>query len=369
MRRLAQPSLLLSIALSGQVSFAAVDSVGINPDADTIVISGSGFGPGPEIVLYDTFEASSANRGGVISLDATPTGEWTTLHSTYTAKYASDGRSGNFSAQLYSGQAGIMQQIQKHVTPTDEFFISYWVRIVGDRVFPGYYTSGSRTFSDDSSYKMMWLIDQDYTGDSSDVCLPTHTGRGVFSLAGNDFNMKTNVGNEWWSWDNWMRLTFWLKANDSNPTSDGTIHFDTISADKGYVHRSYNDPVFDSDGPSQKTYRQINFPGWVRPPKGSGTDILYDDIYISTGNNAAARVELGNAANLSDTTRLDLLNVESWSNSQIVATYPTLKDSEAASMYLYFTGADGRTSQQGIPVGGDVSLKSPPSAVPSVEIK
>lgn len=370
MRLFKKRPLFFAIAFFSQAPLAAVDSVSINTDTGSIVINGSGFGEGPDIELYETFESPSANKGGVVTLDATPTGKWTTLNPNYTAKYATNSRSGNFSAQLYSGDAGIMQQIQKDIIPSDEIFVSYWVRIVGDRIFPGYYTNGSRTFSEDSSFKMLWLIDQDYRGDSSDVVLPTHTGYGVFSLAGNDFNMKTNVGNEWWSWEEWMRLTFWLKANESNPTADGTIHFDTISADKGYAHRQYSDPVFDSDGPSQKTYRQLNFPGWVRPPKGSGTDILYDDIYVSIGDNAAARVELGDAANLDETTQLDILNIQEWTDRQIKANYPTLSGSEAASMYLYFTGADGQTSKQGVPVrvSDSTAPTSPPSVVPSVEV-
>jgi hypothetical protein len=161
--------------------------------------------------------------------------------------------------------------------------------------------------------------------------------------------MVTGVGNDWWSWDNWMRLSFWLKANPDDPTLPGTVTFETLSLDKGYELRSYNTPVFDADGVEPKVYRTINFPGWVRSMEAN-TQILYDDIYIATGPNAASRVEVGNSEVLDEVTRLDLLKVENWSETSISASFPTLTKEDLEEMYLYITTDDGSKNRKGIPL-------------------
>ena len=159
-----------------------------------------------------------------------------------------------------------------------------------------------------------------------------------------------------------MRLSFWLKADPQNPTAPGVIHFDTLSQDKGHEERVYNVPVFDEDGPTVKQYQQMNFPGWVRSIQNPSTNILYDDIYISIGPNAAARVELGNAADLSNVTRLELLKIESWSDTGIRASAPTVNEGELQKLFVYITTSDGVTNEKGIP------LLSPPAQIEALNV-
>ncbi|WP_375192841.1 hypothetical protein [Marinobacter sp.] len=340
----------ITLVLAGAPAYSpasTVSDVSVNIESRTISITGSNFGLGPNQVLYDSFENPGALAGEPISLNASITGNWSWIHNYYTPTYASKGKSGNSSVVAVASTG--MQQLQKKFDGTQEVFVSYSVLLDGE-YFPGDKVYAPRTFSEDSSYKMLWLFDQDVGGDSSDVCLPTHVGsKGKFYIAGNDYNMVYDVGNEWWSWDNWMRITFWLKANPEDPTAPGKVMFETLSADKGYKRRNYNVPVFDADGVTPKAYRQMNFPGWVRSMSG-GTRILYDDIYIALGSNSAARVEVGNAPTLNEVTKLEFLKIESWSPTEIIGTYPTVTDDEIKQMYLYLTGADGITNDSGIPL-------------------
>lgn len=325
---------------------AEVSEVSVDFETGTINIFGNDFGNAPNLLIYDTFENKDALPESKITLQAAVEGSWTWMNEFYSPTYASKGRSGSRSVVAVSHEG--MQQFRKDLGAVQEIYFSYWVRLDGD-FFPGDRVSGPRTFSEDSSFKMVWLWDQDFGGKSSDVCLPTHVGGGRFYLAGNDFNMVTGVGNDWWSWDNWMRLSFWLKANPDDPTLPGTVTFETLSLDKGYELRSYNTPVFDADGVEPKVYRTINFPGWVRSMEAN-TQILYDDIYIATGPNAASRVEVGNSEVLDEVTRLDLLKVENWSETSISASFPTLTKEDLEEMYLYITTADGSTNRKGIPL-------------------
>lgn len=342
---------------------AEVTKISLNQLSGVITVQGTSFGQAPNVILFDTFDNDQAAQDSTVLMAADQIGSWTTTNQFHPTSYSNNSRSGGFSAKVFSGKANSMQQLQLQIPQTQEIYVSYWVRLDGSSYFPGDLVTAARTFSDDSSFKFLWLFDQDVQGKSSDVVLPSHVGKGNFYLAGNDFNMVTNIGNEWWSWDSWMKMSFWLKANPTDPTASGTVYFDTVSSEHGYKHRSYSVPVFDADGLADKVYRQMNFPGWVKSVQDANTDILYDDIYVSVGPNAAARLELGDAPNLSDVKRLDLLKINSWSDSQITANYPTVPGSMLNTMYLYVTTSDGKTSEKGIPVF------NPPSTVSSILIK
>jgi|TARA_Y100001001_G_C7980825_1_gene299305 hypothetical protein len=355
---------LLTVFHVGSAIAAAptISRISTDFERNEISISGVGFGSGPNVLLYDTFESPGAATGAVITLAASEEGAWTEFNQYYLPTYAGSGRSGSQSVKVFDGATQNTNQLRLRFDGIQEFFVSYWVYLEGPKYFPGDLVSSPRTFSEDSSFKMLWVFDTDVKGNSSDVVLPTHVGGGRFYLAGNDTNLVTGLSNDWWSWDQWMRVSFWLKANPENPTNPGTIHFDTLSADKGYTQRVFNVPVFDSDGPAQKQFQQMNFPGWIRSIKGSSTNILYDDIYVSTGPNSAARVELGNAAYLDDVTQLELLTIDSWTDTDIQASASTVEEGSMQKFYLYITDSSGETNAQGIP------LESPPSQIKSFEV-
>lgn len=349
---------LLSLAFPVDGSALTIDNVRISDSGRSIVIQGSGFGQKPNVAVYDTFDpqifsgtdiqGNGSLSGSKISRRAAELGRWS--FGSYTGRYNDDAYSGSYSAQLYRGRIG-MQQVIAKFEPSQEVFVSYWVKLSGGRTFPGDYVDGPEQFSSDSSWKFSWLIDRDYHGRSSDVSLPTHVGGGNFYLAGNDFNMVEDLGNDWWSWNEWIRLSFWLKADDINPTSSGSIQFQTRSIDNGYQLRNYNTPIFDDDGPSRKAYRQINFPGWIRSLKDNDTNVVYDDIYVAYGSNAVSRVEIANDDNYNDADKIYILPQEEWSRNEITVKTLDLLKNDISSMYVYVTDSNGNVNQKGIPLG------------------
>jgi hypothetical protein len=205
---------------------------------------------------------------------------------------------------------------------------------------------------------MAWLIDTSYDGSSSDLCTPTHVGGGSFQIAGNDFRLTyLPKGSEWWSWDNWMRITIWVKADENNPAGAGNYFWQAVSADRGQTTVRASAPVFDADGPTQKAYRYLNLPGWVRT---SGTSQpAYDDVYLATGANAQARIEIGDAPTYTESKHLALAIPQSWSGDKITARLPSASLVKGGSAYLYVTDKDGNVNQQGFPLKAQVAPLPP----------
>jgi len=78
----------------------------------------------------------------------------------------------------------------------------------------------------------------------------------------------------------------------------------------GYLAKEfcYETPAH-ADGPALKQYQYVNFPGWIR-----SNAPLYDDIYVATGPNAIARVELTDSANYDKSRIVAVQPSTSWSS-------------------------------------------------------
>ncbi len=250
-----------------------------------LTITGAGFGnTGANVIMYERFESDTALEGNKSPRASSDLGQWASNSPglgyskiAHSGKFGGNGRDGRLKLDFGKG--------------IQEIFISYWVRLPDGQLFPGSiwtdgYVKAPGNFPKDSSWKFTWLYDRDVVGKSSDVCLPTQVGGGVFYLAGNDFNLDTKIGNRetWWSWNSWIRISTWLKANPADPTRDGDLLFQTISAEKGVREYKSRTPIFDGDfanGPGEtyagepnvQQWQHLNIPGWMRSNSDPGTHL------------------------------------------------------------------------------------------------
>jgi len=330
-------ALMLPVAQAAPV-ISSVDSSQMG--AGVLTLSGSNFGPGAHIELFDRFESDTASDGSPIPLTSPEIGSWTSTNVPL-LYYSGETHNGRFSAK-----AGA--RIFRHDFTQDviqEVFASYWVRVPNGWNFPGADRPG--VFPAASSWKFAWLIDQDYQGNSSDMVMVAHFGDGGFCIAGNDFNLETRLGNAWWSWNTWVRVAVWLRANPTNPTSPGDVLFQTVSEEKGVAENWMNRAVFDADGPALKQWQYMTLPGWVR----SG-EPLYDDVYVAAGPNAIARVELADSPDYAQAHRVAVQPASSWSDSSITVDVNQGGFSSLDNVYLFVWDKDGNRNATGFPVSG-----------------
>lgn len=372
-------SLLLYPLCSESFSQPTVSNVaGELSDGYTISISGSGFGSqGPSIRIFDNFE--DGTNGSPINLQAT-NGSWTGNGYAGRGLPISDNQealSGSLSARMTNGSTwGSWRQVHKEIPATTEVFVSFWVRVPDGTDWP--YATTPRTFPAKSSWKYTWLTQGDNTTEN-DVCFPSYNSLNSHSIGGNDRSYNNDIcasggciGVSWVNWSGWMRITGWLRANKSDPTANGDLFYQIVNGST-QVNRTFTTfPLFDSDVTTNanKNWTAIRFPGNFELSAGGDYQILYDDIYLATGPNAAARIEIGNASTYSGSTELNLATVNSWSNSTINATFRNGSFSAGSKAYLFVIDANGSVSN-GFPItlgssgGGSVP---PVDNIPSIAI-
>lgn len=172
---------------------------------------------------------------------------------------------------------------------------------------------------------------------------------------------------QWWTWDNWMRIAQWYKAG-ANPTADiGSSFLQLLN--EGVTQKYHVGPTLDganrptslfatANGDNVPRFDRVTFPGWILV--NPGVEPVYDDIYISAGPGAQARVEIGDAPNYSNCTNLTLATINHWSDFSITATLRQGSFKNGDSAYLFVIDAEGNTSDgKAITIGNGIVSGAP----------
>jgi hypothetical protein len=137
-------------------------------------------------------------------------------------------------------------------------------------------------------------------------------------------------------------------AGGADPVkSNGVFYFMGLSQEFGMHEFNYNSfPLFDGDDNewdnAVSQWTRFNIPGWF--VGGTNVRAIYDDIYVATGQNARARVVIGNAQNYASCTKTALLIPNSWTNSSISAEFYPGEFQFGENAYLFVIDADGNVS-------------------------
>ncbi|MEE8057505.1 MAG: hypothetical protein V3T17_06685 [Pseudomonadales bacterium] len=174
--------LLLTIFLTPSASAVQIGSIQTSASPDnqgfyTVVINGSSFGGGPEMVLYDDF--SSGTVGSVVSLNSPLIGTWSNS-SDYNGKPKVVAHNNGKAMQIHDFSQGYsmnrIAQLEAILPRRDNtLFFSYSVTVPQGRFFSG--ASSDNTFPSPSSWKMTWIADGPgaiQTDNRFDFCVPTH---------------------------------------------------------------------------------------------------------------------------------------------------------------------------------------------------
>ena len=331
--------------------------LGVAEEGHPLVICGRGFGDlGPTTYFLDDFE--SGQVGAPLGADATR-GAWLDPRGTYVDDAALSGTNALLVADSVEtegrGVGAVLgfpdEQGDFGLTHFDEFFVHWSMRDLGD--FPGN-DSSPTAFSSDSSAKDVWVMygsrgdNYDYSCsqgscNGNDIVLATHTGRGSFKIDGNTTNTSWWLG-DYWAFQQWNTLSTYLKINADDPYGAVTGVFEHLTQGQGVYRDTYNEGVLREDLTEiPPLWDRLKFGAWYR---GAG-DVrrVMDDIYVAIGPGAAARVEVANAANFDEATRVVISPVASWSDGRIEVDLRLADLSSSDSdLYLFVVDAEHRRS-------------------------
>ncbi|QBM17205.1 hypothetical protein MARI_13110 [Marinobacter sp. JH2] len=334
-----------------------IENINFNAGTDAS-ISGEGFGPGPNIVLYDDFEAAEIANG---KLELNPKiGEWYQVSSSNPVIYADQeinqslfvrgkgDASLNFGVKSIDGPYGLK--------PFTEIYFSYSVRDLGD--FPG--TGGTESsFSTVSSTKDAWMMfgargdNLAYSASQGqpaghDLYIPAWTGNG-FNIAGNTTKLSPTFWQHEltknWAFLNWNTTFFHGKINNNDPYGAADGFFGFVNVNKFHINERIGNLIQDnsSEGLTHAYWDRIKFFAWMNEGDADVERIL-DNIYIAIGPNANARVIVTNAPTLEKSSKLIHLPVNEWGQEKISVEIPKyILESKNETHYIFVI--DSRNQQ------------------------
>lgn len=304
------------------------------------------FGNGPTVLIYDDF--SGGTPGANI-----PFNNWNGFFYSRPI-YDTGGRDGNTAMKIYAPGAVGTDKIRNFYATfanVTEIFVQF-------STYTGQYIGGpsANTFTSNSFWKMVWATDGLYNpgtvgisgSDGNDIVLGTYVSKGL-SIVGNDtttgntmsFSQNELRTTEKWNFSDWNTFSYWIKANTTSPAIANSIGY------IGYVNKRVNTSntvsnkvMFNPAFPA--VINRIHIPGWFGNFDSNNNDNMlwkYDDVYIATGNNAAARVVLGDKNTWADCRDIWICNVSSWASNTINVQIPKTLNG-ISGMYLYVYDAN-----------------------------
>lgn len=346
------------------------------PDSVQVVVTGTGFGVAPNVVVYRTGDgevgeampstASSGEIGdAVFSGYGAPT--YTTLPDGRTA-YAVHPRTG----------ASIARTAQFDFANARRFRIFYNVAIPPDAVFPGgknaSNTDGDMNhgeFSAQSGLKVAWMMydsDSSSTANEADICVWQHSGGGAIRWWGNstNFGMMSPVGSAIFAWNGELNgADYWQDCDATNSTTNNSVQqhrwtSSLINGTKttGTLTVSTSQPSFKSTSDAVQngefdSYGVLKMCPYSLPLNfdPSKTQVVWRDLYLATESADQADdwrqcVWLCNASTIEASTRRKAVIADSWSDTGVTVTVSV--DDQAWATHVIVEDASGNETAEAI---------------------
>lgn len=325
-----------------------------------VTIMGSGFGSGgPNVVLFDDFEKGQTGQTIKTGAGSATYGVWSEIGNSPSTIYYTNSTavSGQLAFQA-NMQSNWYSYIQTNLPAgTTNVFVSWWLYLPTNDNFPGY--NDNRV-----NWKQMW-IQGDSIGDD-DLVVPTALGSsrntlGSWLLNGNEQNpgysryLSINF-----SRGEWKRMWVWIKGGSN---SNGQVQFYELTS-SGVAQRINDNNI--NTLKSGGAFEKVRPNGYAA--SAPSCHPTFDDIYVASGVNARARVEIGNNQTYMSCTKLAILTPTTWSDDQVVATVRTGPFSSGESAYLFIFDTNGAVSTGKAITIGQSSSGSPPANPTGLEI-
>lgn len=318
-------------------------SSGTYSNGSSVTITGSGFGSGPNVVIFDDFEGGTAGANIATGAGSATVGQWAARSgcATYSTATAVSGTKA-FRADMSCGWLNYAEVSLP--ANTTQIFYSWYKYIATGQNWPGEGTT------DGVNWKQIWTMRND-SGDNDIVTPVLQDGGSNWVWFGNNAR-NYGTGKRWMSNSTdvqhfkgqWHRSWTYMEGDPGASTTNGFWRYWVLRSD-GVSQAGYGDSanLLQSGGWWSRT--RLN--GYGRGTSNSYP--MFDDFYLATGPNARARVEIGNANTYAASTKLTIATPTSWSASSITATFRR-GNLATGTHYLYVFDSAGTVNETGYPI-------------------
>ncbi|MFW6221431.1 MAG: T9SS type A sorting domain-containing protein [Fibrobacterota bacterium] len=345
--------LYVSCAVFLVSSQPVVDEViGIMQQDALIRIKGSEFGSrGPRVVLFDDFENGADGQDIYTGEGSARYGAWnaTAGNPSYSSESSVSG-SLAFRADMSDGYRKYAEALLPDGGDTD-LFVSWWIYLPEQDNYPGEGTA------DGINWKQLWVQGSSTVDD--DLVLPVLVGNTVF-LDGNDDclgpaptgSMHGTLERQWsFEKGEWLRLWAWVRGRADE---SGQIYVHELGADG--IETLTARPATQVQCNEGDMFEKVRINGYGRTTPDCHP--MFDDVYIASGEDARARIEIGDHPVYEQCTRLTVALPVQWSENDIEARIQMGTFNENELAYVFVIDKDGNVSG-GVPLRqGDGLLRS-----------
>lgn len=282
-------------------------------------IYGSGFGSGPNVVLYgnwmDKVVDSTASISDMI-VGGWDSGNYATgllpkIKSGIGGKTGITLREGGTTASTDNRLTGFVKQF----SPFTNFFIGYEICVPSGRYFPG--ASEPETLPAISSFKPIWLSDQALdSATKADVVLGSWTGAD-FNFVGNNCPYNIYMDSVF-NFNAWNGFAGYAIAGADPFVNNGEMVSFKTSASGTTIDTVTNVPAFGASATAAQ-YTHVNFPAWSGNGSQDLAQALYGWLYLATGSDDAVkkRLELTNNITPASATKRRQIPHVTWTDTYI----------------------------------------------------
>ena len=321
-------------------------------DGDLIIITGQNFGNSPDFLLFDDFE--NGVDGDPMVTNLAQVGQWDELNLDSNSIYSSiNPLSGDLSFRADQSCTGkdcvATDYLGKRFSGigSNQVFASWWIYLpLGDN-YPGEGTTYS------TNWKQTWIQGSGTADD--DLIIPTFGDADPYARwGGNDNCIPNGVGTIYfggWNFQKgeWYRLSAFVDGDNVN----GELYLSDVTSNGIEIldHQENIQVLCDSDS----IFERIRINGYGRNTPNSHP--MFDDVYISQGPNAKARIEIGNSQDYWSSTKLSVATPMDWNVNSITANVweGSFGDEQ---LYLFVIDSEGEVSN-GAPISFGSTSQTP----------
>lgn len=312
-------------------------------NGSTINISGTSFGSGPNVVIFDDFEKGANNATIATGSSSAQIGGWSLVEGS--PKYSNSAKVSGSMAFRADMSLGWIQRVTASLpTNTTKYFYSYWVYMPATDAWPGAGNSAG------INWKFIWFVmNTDLQGGFDHPVMLGQAGDTNFS----GFNCSGNPPTAVSAWLDGFNMTkgSWKRVwGYTHIATNGKMQIWDLTSNG--VHTALNQGMNTSSA-TNVNYVKLNAYGRTT----SNCHPMFDDVYIATGENALARIEIGNNSIYNSCTKLTILTPTAWSSTSISAKVWQGAFSSSDQAYLFVVDSSGSVSA-GYPIKFGASTSS-----------